>query len=627
MTRGFSEDRILFLVSSTIIAGLAWLFSDLDVALLFSEFGEYEIGYAGGNPHIAKPFSHILFFSNLTYSVFFLYVLTSLVGYWGVLRPLNLKKPLALQILASFAIGFPIVIAVARLLGLFAYRKHIYWVVVAVLLLGVGITFFKSQPWKAWKKRLSGEGVAKSFFWFILGVLALVFFGVMTLQFGYHPFVGHGNNYSMILTQDVFEFAQDAPFPVSNHNYGEILYQYIYDQFRPQEALPIIFSWVNRSVLKASTLFLSFLVLSSLNLGKTLSVAGSLFLLIGTLSIEPAKYVYISDGYNPILVQPTIGRIFVVILPLLLLLSNLKSKLSKELIVSLILFYIGLTAFTPNIFAFYMIALIIFMGLRLMGKAWAPLSMKTMTVPLSLGFFFMIVGFDQPEVFRGIPLVLSGFIFGFLVLFYASRDFSYRFEKEYLLSTCFGMTFLGGPLAFLIWQKYQRYFEIYIPSIVEMKSERFVETLMWFKYVGCPHEVTNYCMGPMEYLSHFAFTIILGGIGLYVAISTKRRNAVSWILIGFGGLAFSLFLVDFIDFNQTGKPFIEWFKSRVLEVPVYLVILGAIWSLGKERLRYSWTYFLISVVFVVWSILPFLLTDLHKQWIRNFLFLKESLIG
>lgn len=555
-----------------------------------------------------------------------------------------------IQFIASFFVGYLCVIPLIRVLSIIIPYNYIYLPCIAIILVYIYFQLSRRANYPLLRFfRFRSVTETKRNLYILLVFVFVLFLSVLLLQIYQVDFkwFGHANVNPFL---DIWRIIGLEHFPIVTQHYEDLILHYFLT-IGLSESLPSVMPWwLSLALLKVSLFVLLYAFFRKLGAGFCLSVVSCIYMMIGTTSILPNKYYLLFEYANPLyflaVSSRVIGIAFFIFMILYGLYETNKNRLSK---LYFILAGAGLTAITiPNVFwvvIFYFLTVLfkhyynnfydirntqlrnieyasgktviynsIFSSLLLYGlpfdAAWAHL----------LRFFLIIL----------ICILLSERLIPRLFIFFKKKsiwpeDFKItsRLLVILILSVIAGVMFLGNVFVLngLSKKLFQAlghifgriYFGVLFPP-VSFGTFSFGD----FRnlYAG-----SSYNWGIMQFAANY------GGILLMILVSdylySKNANAIGRkeyvlyeiFLIASGLLPILLWFTDFLGLMSVNT----WNKTRFIELPVYYIIFYFLFSLS--RFLRAKAKIIAIIILLIYSVIPFLATERHKQICANYLFL------
>ncbi|MDP2654420.1 MAG: hypothetical protein Q8Q08_10370 [Candidatus Omnitrophota bacterium] len=558
-----------------------------------------------------------------------------------------------LQVLASFFVGFLCTIGLLRVMTLFVPYKQIYWPTMVV----IGILMFFHRPdsprngWRGifagWKRFLSARFLC-------VGVILTVFFVYALLhqvRFADFIWVGHGP-YQYAYLHNMWDQAALSHFPVLSKHYDELIFHYWLLSPIQWHFNPILPWWVTLGVIKVSAWVFLFSIFRNLGASNVLSLVMSLFLFLGTTSLDPTKYYLIFDSANLLFFCAHSGRVVGPVLVLMMLAEIFAAPGERKPFpwVFFLLAGLGLTATScSNVFWLLMVEAVLLISwvayrrpYRLRDEPWSG----TLICYLSVAACLLLYGmaFDGRYVYAArlaaVAAVLLILFFRMAVRGYGvcvnwDRAANGRLLRLAVLGAAMaaGMIFLGNlfvenrfAVAFL---KFLGKFLGEIPFQPLSPGFRApmepVETggfaLGDYREVATYNE---YCLGLLQFVGYYGMILAAILTTNYFFVSGAARTPLSRadgviydvFLMAAAVLPFFLFFMDFVKFGTRA-----WLKSRFLEGPVYLILFAMCYAIVRFGSRV--VQGVAVVLFCVYMLVPFVATERHRQILHNWNLLIE----
>lgn len=545
----------------------------------------------------------------------------------------------------SFILGLISSIPIIRIVSLFVPHTYLFFPV----LLAIWAASLVANYWN--KRRLIPNFSSLKLHNFILPLIAffvlLFILLVFGIQFGDHPFSGHGDMYSSYIkflngtfipdvdTAHIAGFTGDIAspkfLPIIRRHYDEILFNVFLSRAGSHEINPIVYFWITNTFTKISLLFMITILLKQMGASLFFSLVSGLFLIFGTTALNPQKYFVYFDSYSPLFVVVNPARVYgpiVLAFLLVIMFFNKPEKISKGGVLSFCLLGLGLAS--GPIHTLFLVYLFIGLSLLFLLKDGAiSLLGKRILIPLSVMLLLSLLGFQQGQKLPGVYFLLA-FLLGALLISkwllpnLKKRNLKQLYQKattKYFItliaSSVFSLLFLGNVFSAAIYKLLNK---IGVPSPLDHFFTNAGLTPGGFKaFVYNPCSITSeYCQSPAHFFIYYGLILIFAWIGTYLLLkfedSRSRNYGIFLFTCSLTSLLGLFFYANFINQNMH-----EWVKTRFFEAPFYIIIFLFLWVIGTKVPKFGKAIFALFAT--LWIAIPMLSTQRIDQFRENLYFL------
>lgn len=561
----------------------------------------------------------------------------------------ELKVRLFVAFFASFMLGYPMVIAINRVVTyFFPYRTAI--VLIFILLFAFLYLLYRGKLFNEFKLLCEFSYLKKQIFPIFLFVLLLIVFLVHYIQRGAHPFTGDGIRWLLGPPLAHIFNSSSNHFPVFSYHYDEIMYSFPLIYITKHFIHPIYYFWVISSISISSMTFLLYMIFRYFKLGKLLSAVFTLYLLFGSQALTPVHQIIRFDAGNPLGFALSISRIFSCILPVLLFIYLHKSfnkyRVRWAEMSFLILFGIGIASFSQHILLYLFGFLISITLLNMRDKVDLKIDSSYIFLVLAIIFviispFYSLFSMDSQGVFIILSLSLGLFVF-----FWELRPFYFRNLKKYYIkplvlgaSALFSSLLFGnlitemfrGPLSRIgsiavVFIGYNPYSDLFYRFRVNIQ-----QISLFLKQTTHPqaihpisggHYWTSY--GLLYSLLTLVFFLVLYSDAFRNKQSVKQNQAL--LVYSFFSICFfslSIFIYNYVHLGDVPR----WYTTRFNEIPFYtlfilfMIIIGKYGELNRRYLYYGAVLFCL-----LWVVLPLTLNASINQFLMNLQYLLNNIV-
>jgi hypothetical protein len=598
------------------------------------------------------------------------YLITMIFGYLIFFKTLlKVETSFIGKLWASFLPGYLIIIGINRI-STIVFNHNNAPIFIFILLISL-VLYFSRYSIKNYSVPPVKIILMNCMVFMILMMLTL-FFLITHVQLGIHFLIGDGSVYIFEYLSKIFNsVGTTSRLPIISLHYDELLFNYPLIFQLKEKIAPVIFFWILTAVGKTSLSILIYHTFRSLKISKPFSFSTTLFLFLGTVSFNPLNYILLYDNGNPFAFSFSIGRIIGALIPVLLFIkfqelfeNNPYPRYDKK--VSFFLLGIGFAS-TPIHNAAFMIFTIVFLMLfynlnnnnkfsfdninylkRLRKTVFIAFLGLFITYMLSSSiveflsfllpeFTISFLSYWAKTKLYGIPILIALFFGAYQVLkpwngiikksFYTIilDKFIPNMKTVYFATGMVIAFIFFGNLSFKFLHKFIEVF--FLPTGVEWdilkhgmggSPLRGLNKIIYFD----PGGVNMYFKSVIHFFSNFGFFIGLTIIAMSLIKNKKEslQDIKEALSLQYFIALFSLLLgVGFLVKDFLWLPIDPWFRTRLIEVPVYtltIVSLIIIGLHGSIRLRVF-----VIIVMIGWSIFPYLSSSRHIQWFNNLQFL------
>lgn len=561
------------------------------------------------------------------------------------------RSSVATTFIASFWAGYLGVVAVFRIFSLyFVPGSAVKATLAVVLLLFVVQVAFAARDGVFSKVKFS---LRTDLFWIVLFPAWLIYVVISQVTWGDFAWVGHGSQQYLWFVSYFYKSGEMPTLPLFKQHCDEILYMMFLMQPLNFNFDPVLAGTIVLALNKISTVVFAYHVFRVLKARRLLSASLAGFLFLGQFGLNPFLYVLSFDSSNPLLYAAHSGRTVGLPFSLYVLASFLRLMDGKAAMWNLsALALLGFGISTTSISNITFLVALGWLGFAFAAVAKNPafpewISQKKVQQGMAAAFILAFSGIalaylpafvnPDPLIRPGSTLLLTTLAMIFFVLLSMQILRGSRWSLKAIgpigngvgaltfgISFCavfYANMFIVNPINVPLLEKLQEWTGIRSIAVVEPFNQ----------FVGGQADVDGFFLVDVHSIgdsvqyaadtAHFVFCygslLVLMLVGCHaVANSDKRSLSVAsrfnflMLVIMFFMICTLLFYVDFVNDAKSA-----WIKTRFVELPVYLffTLFGLQIHYAGDRLRERF----FSIVFIVWSVVPFLATERLSQWLLN----------
>jgi len=563
---------------------------------------------------LVSPDSQAIFVETIVYCLF-----ATLVGYIFLRRftPTLGKAACnrALLLLAGFFPGYLILIPVNRIATLMLPNQWAFPLLLVIYLtvLELALLHYLTARNRSCKQAASIRGLVATT---LVAVAMLAFFIIFQMQTGnMYPvhIIGDAATFLLHLMETKHGFGAGEYFPMITRHYDEWLFLYPLVMLQPYASLDshLEFYWVLYAFGKTAGFAIAILSVAALSGSRLLGVLVACLLFFGSIFPSPRPDHLIFDSTNPLASCLHIARVFLAIMPLMLIALAtryplfLSRKYTRFDIFLLVLLCIGFSALSINA-----ITLVVFSAAIVLMALYPPrkpaiIFSIALTLCATGALYSSIIRFGEGDAryaIAGIMLfalsIITIAIFGgksaLSPLAATARAYLRREENSntilikngialgtiFAVSVGFGLLFLGNLFAARFYAALGVTGLEFLPALKVAPPSKFGINPL------CNVYPLQFCDSITSFARAYGLPFILIGIaGLFalrrlrVQPCPTRELSLAWaVAIALALLLFSFFAIDFMNgdpFYYTGVTFI-WVKTRLAEPWFYSCIALAI---------------------------------------------------
>ena len=551
-----------------------------------------------------------------------------------------------LEYIAGFFIGYTCLLGPLRLLSLFLPYTWIYVPTMIFLIAGIVLLTACSPKYPRGSSSLSPQ---RMFSWqsavlvLVLIVLLVSELFLFVHQGDFH-FNGHGyNQYAYLLD----EWKQGPPvhFPIIMKHYDELMFNYFLTAPLPKE-FPIILSWwLTLGLMKVSIFAFIFLFFRKMGFSFIMSLICVLFLYAGTTSLLATKYYMLFDSSNLLYFTVHSGRMVGIIFIFLMIGDALFSSSQNRLpLVFFLLSGLGIAATSLSnplwLGATYGGLIIYNSGRYASGKKFLDPNGTVLCYSAVIASMMMYaLDFESPLSYKFRMAALAVVVVLAVSRLLPKHDgVGVKTDIGHKLLVKQGAVLLAGVLTGLIFlgnmfagNPLQRIFvtalkpiigSVEIRDLPAMKGAPIVSEGGTFA-VGDHRELrtfNEYCKGLTSFADYYGLILVMILATNYFIVNARRAGQgflraelvlYEIFLIAVASLPCFFFFTDFVQYGSR-----TWLKTRLLEIPVYVIIL--IFFYFANRFCTKSQKIILGAVLLVYTFVPFVMTQRPRQIMYNF---------